>query len=99
MQVLDRLRESSELDPGLWLRRLSLDASPAVRVAAVRAMTQQTFVDLSDRIDQIAREDGNPTVRQLAQYYLECPRRTSENGRQPGSNKAASISEYRSSAR
>ncbi|MHB1425107.1 MAG: HEAT repeat domain-containing protein [Gemmataceae bacterium] len=75
MQVLDRLRESTELDPGLWLRRLSHDTSPSIRVAAIRAMTQQDFVDLSDRIDQIAREDGNPTVRQLAQFYLNRPRR------------------------
>lgn len=75
LQVLDRLRESTELDPGLWLRRLSHDSSPSVRVAAIRAMTQQNFVDLSDRIDQIAREDSNPTVRQLAHYYLNCPRR------------------------
>jgi hypothetical protein len=75
LQVLDRLRESTELDPGLWLRRLSHDSSPSVRVAAVRAMTQQSFVDLSDRIDQIAREDSDPTVRQLAHYYLTCPRR------------------------
>jgi hypothetical protein len=70
LQVLDRLRESTELDPGLWLRRLSHDPAPSIRVAAIRAMTQQNFVDLSDRIDQIAREDGNPTVRQLAQFYL-----------------------------
>lgn len=75
LQVLDRLRESTELDTGLWLRRLSHDPSPSVRVAAVRAMTQQSFVDLSDRIDQIAREDSDPTVRQLAHYYLNCPRR------------------------
>jgi hypothetical protein len=75
LQVLDRLRESTELDTGLWLRRLSHDSSPSVRVAAVRAMTQQKFADLSDRIDQIAREDSNPTVRQLAQYYLSHPRR------------------------
>jgi hypothetical protein len=92
LRVLDCLRESSELDSGLWLRRLSLDPSPAVRVAAVRAMTQQAFVDLSDRIDQIAREDGNPTVRQLAQYYLACPRRNTES-MYHGGNKAASNSE------
>ncbi|HZV05789.1 MAG TPA: hypothetical protein VE999_11965 [Gemmataceae bacterium] len=91
LQVLDRLRESSELDPGLWLRRLSLDPSPAVRVAAVRAMTQQGFTDLSDRIDQIAREDGDPTVRQLAQYYLRCPRRDPE-GNQHGSDSLGSAS-------
>ncbi|HTU19851.1 MAG TPA: HEAT repeat domain-containing protein [Gemmataceae bacterium] len=75
LQVLDRLRQSTELDSGLWLRRLSHDPAPSVRVAAMRAMTQQSFVDLSDRIDQIAREDASPTVRQLAQFYLTCPRR------------------------
>lgn len=75
LQVLDRLRESTELDTGLWLRRLSHDASPSIRVAAIRAMSQQSFVDLSDRIDQIAREDGSPTVRQLAQFYLNRPSR------------------------
>lgn len=74
LQVLDCLRESTELDTGLWLRRLSLDASPSVRAAAVRAMSQQTFVDLSDRIEQMAREDSSPTVCQLAQFYLNCPR-------------------------
>ena len=83
LQVLDRLRESTELDPGLWLRRLSHDSSPSVRVAAVRAMTQQKFVDLSDRIDQIAREDSNPTVRQLAHYYLTHPRRDASSSASP----------------
>ncbi len=78
LQVLDRLRESTELDPGLWLRRLSHDASPSVRVAAVRAMTQQSFVDLNDRIDDMARNDPSPTVCQLAQFYLNCPRRNTQ---------------------
>jgi hypothetical protein len=61
-----------------------------VRVAAVRAMTQQSFVDLSDRIDQIAREDGNPTVRQLAQYYLSCPHRNGEASQQEGNRTSPS---------
>jgi hypothetical protein len=74
LRVLDCLRGSTELDPGLWLRRLSHDPSPSVRVAAMRAMTQQTFVDLSDRLDQMARTDPSPTVSQLAQFYLNCPR-------------------------
>ncbi|MHB8736820.1 MAG: HEAT repeat domain-containing protein [Terriglobales bacterium] len=74
LQVLDRLRGSTELDPGLWLRRLSHDPSPSVRVAAMRAMTQQSFVDLSDRLDQMARTDPSPTVCQLAQFYRNCPR-------------------------
>jgi hypothetical protein len=75
LQVLDRLRGSTELDPGLWLRRLSHDPAPSVRAAALRAMTQQSFVDLSDRIDQMARTDPSPTVCQLAQFYLGCPRK------------------------
>jgi hypothetical protein len=74
LQVLDELGHYRDLDPGLWLRRLSHDPSPAVRVAAMRAMSQQTFADLSDRIDQMARDDQSPTVRQLAQFYLNCPR-------------------------
>jgi hypothetical protein len=70
LQVLDQLRQAGDLDPGVWLRRLSHDPSPAVRVAAMRAMSQQTLLNLNDRIDQMARTDPSPTVRQLAQYYL-----------------------------
>src|SRR5262249_52828824 len=70
LRVLDDLYKTPELDPGVWLRRLSHDPSPAVRAAAVRAMSQQTLIDLSDRIDQIARSDPSPTVCQLARFYL-----------------------------
>ena len=63
-----------DIDPGLWLRRLSHDPSPAVRVAALRLMWRQKLVDLSDRIDQMARTDDSPTVCQLAQFYLTSKR-------------------------
>jgi hypothetical protein len=71
--VLDQLHRTPDLDPGLWLRRLSHDASPAVRAAAMRAMAQQPYLDLSDRLDQMARSDPSPTVCQLARYYLNSP--------------------------
>jgi hypothetical protein len=74
LQVLDQLQNSTDLDTGLWLRRLSHDPSPAVRVAAMRAMVQQPFLDLTDRIDQMARSDPSPTVSQLARYYLNAPK-------------------------
>jgi hypothetical protein len=74
LMVLDHLHRTPDLDPGLWLRRLSHDASPAVRVAAMRAMAQQPYLDLSDRLDQMARSDPSPTVCQLARYYLNGPR-------------------------
>lgn len=78
LRVLDHLTEvlenqqgsEGDIDPGLWLRRLSHDGSPAVRAAALRLMSEQSLLDLSDRIDQMARSDPNPSVSQLAQYYL-----------------------------
>jgi hypothetical protein len=74
LQVLDRVRDmlddaQGDLDPGVWLRRLSHDHSPAVRAAALRMMSQQSVIDLSDRVDQMARSDPSPTVTQLAQFY------------------------------
>jgi hypothetical protein len=77
LKVLDHLREASDLDPGLWLRRLSHDKAPCVRAAALRVMSSLTVLDLTDRIDQMARSDPSPTVAQIAQYYLSC-RRNSE---------------------
>jgi hypothetical protein len=71
LQVLDQLRRTPDLDAGIWLRRLSHDTSPAVRAAAMRAMSQQSVVDLTDRIDQMARNDPSPTVCMLARYYLK----------------------------
>ncbi|MFM7150499.1 MAG: HEAT repeat domain-containing protein, partial [Gemmataceae bacterium] len=77
LQVLDLIRdlldggqEEVELDPGVWLRRLSHDDSPAIRAAALRLISQQSVVDLNDRLDQMARSDPSPTVAQLAHFYL-----------------------------
>jgi hypothetical protein len=72
LQVLEHLLSDRALEPGVWLRRLSVDPAPEVRVAAVRAAVEDPRVDLSDRIDQIARSDPSPTVSQLARYYLSC---------------------------
>jgi HEAT repeats len=70
LKVLDLLSESSDLEPGAWLRRLSHDPAPAVRAAAVRAAVAQPHVDLTDRIRQMAQDDPSATVRQLARFYL-----------------------------
>jgi hypothetical protein len=79
LEVLDHLGRD-DLDPGLWLRRLSHDRSPGVRAAALRVMSQQSLVDLTDRIDQMARSDPSPSVAQMARFYLQSRRRpTQEN--------------------
>src|SRR5262249_6948990 len=75
LQVLDYLRTDSDLEPGVWLRLLTADPEPAVRVAAVRAAVAHPLVDLSDRIDQMTRSDPSPTVCQIARYYLHCQQR------------------------
>jgi hypothetical protein len=70
LQVLDLLGEVDDLEPGVWLRRLSHDSAPAVRAAAIRAAAEQITVDLSDRLQQMTQNDPCPTVRQLASFYL-----------------------------
>lgn len=69
LEVLDSLMDDTELDQGLWLRKLSHDPSPAVRVAALRMMSLQETNDLQDRIDQMSRSDPSKTVSELAGYY------------------------------
>lgn len=69
LQVLNLLKQS-DLEPGIWLRRLSHDRVPAVRAAAVRAAAEQPFIDLADRLEQMAQDDPSPTVRQLARFYV-----------------------------
>ena len=69
LSVLDHLRRGADVEPGVWLRELSHDESPAVRLAAVRAMSQQDRVDCSDRLKQMAADDPSPTVSQMARLY------------------------------
>jgi hypothetical protein len=77
LRVLDKIREvlagagqEVDIDPGVWLRRLSHDGSPPVRAAALRLMSEQTLIDLRDRIDQMARNDPLPSICQMASFYL-----------------------------
>lgn len=71
VSVLDHLDDAEELDAGAWLRRLSHDVSPAVRAAAIRAACAAPAVDLTDRLDQMARDDPSATVSELARHFLE----------------------------
>jgi hypothetical protein len=72
LQVLNQLgsRHDSSLYTGAWLRHLSHDPAPEVRFAAIRAIKEQGASELSDRIDQMARNDPSPTVCDYAQRYL-----------------------------
>jgi len=74
LQVLDLIKHASDLEPGVWLRRLSHDPAPAVRAAAARAAGEESSVNLEDRLEQMAQDDPCQTVRQLAHYYLSTQR-------------------------
>ena len=69
--VLRHLEAAENLDPGVWLRRLSRDADPAVRFAAMAAASANRVVDLSDRLREMGDADPSPTVRQWAPYFLK----------------------------
>jgi hypothetical protein len=71
MKVFQHLRSAIDLEPGIWLERLSKDESPAVRAAAVREAVLFPDVDFSARLREIAQTDPSPTVQQLAVYYLK----------------------------
>lgn len=68
-QVPSLLYEDAELDTVAWLERLSRDASPVVRAAAIRAAVEHAEVRFAARLSELACEDVSPTVRQLASYY------------------------------
>ena len=74
-----------------WLRRLSHDPAPEVRVAAIRAASEQTLVDLSDRLDQMARSDPSPTVSQLARYFSRSPTEVDQHSFPDSAGKAFNL--------
>lgn len=79
LRIIDFLHPGGELEPGVWLRRLSHDQAPAVRAAALRQAGGRLGANLRDRIEQMAQDDPSPTIRQIARFYLERP----ESGRSP----------------
>jgi hypothetical protein len=74
LKVLNYLRYAQDLEPGVWLRRLSHDPADSVRAAAVRVMAEQTATDLIDRLEQMRTSDPSPTVCDIAGYYLNLSR-------------------------
>lgn len=71
MQVFQHLRQTTDLEPGLWLLRMSRDPSPAVRAAAIRETLAYPGVNLNSRLQEMTENDPSPTVQQLAGYYLQ----------------------------
>jgi hypothetical protein len=58
--------ESNAVDRVVWLRHLSQDVAPTVRAEAARALASVGTEECLDRLDQMAHEDPDMDVRQLA---------------------------------
>jgi hypothetical protein len=73
LQLIDRLPADADLDPEAWLKRLTQDPSPVVRIGAARAAMDPTSplgVNLTERVREMAQKDPDGTVRQIAEYLI-----------------------------
>jgi hypothetical protein len=70
IRVAQLLQRMPEVNLAAWLHQLSLDSSPAVRAAAVRAAADNPHVDFADRLRAMADADASAAVRQNAQFFL-----------------------------
>ena len=73
LEVIRYLPNDNQIDPQVWLQRLSQDPVPAVRAAAARAGMQsewQLDVDFRGRVQEMANSDPDGTVRQIAGHLL-----------------------------
>ncbi|HMP03697.1 MAG TPA: HEAT repeat domain-containing protein [Gemmatales bacterium] len=71
VRVPGQVLEMPELDVNLWLSRLTKDPAPAVRAAVARAVGDAAEPSLRPWLERLAEHDPNPTVQQLARYYLQ----------------------------
>jgi hypothetical protein len=71
LEVLDHLSATRDIDPMIWLKKMSNDPSPAVRAAAVRAISQEMSLDLIDRNSKVEKKDTNPSINRLENYYAQ----------------------------
>jgi hypothetical protein len=69
--VFPLLRQATDLDVDVWLRRLTLDPAPAVRAAAARVAAQEPSAGLRQRLVEMAQSDPSETVREIARFYLD----------------------------
>ncbi len=64
--VIPLVKDHDELDPVVWLLRLSHDPDETVRAKAVEAMTGKDSPDLRVRLREMADKDSSPAVRTAA---------------------------------
>ncbi|MCX7664384.1 MAG: HEAT repeat domain-containing protein [Gemmataceae bacterium] len=69
-KLLNELASEDELDISAWLERLSYDHDAAVRAGVARLMAMLEKPD-RERLKSLAQNDSDPTVRRIADFYLD----------------------------
>ena len=64
--VIPLLKDRDDLDPVVWLLRLSHDADEIVRTKAVEAMTGKDSAEVRTRLREMAAKDASAAVRAAA---------------------------------
>ena len=70
LEVLDHLSATRDIDPMIWLKKMSNDPSPAVRAAAARAIALENRNEFSGKVGNQGEKDTSESVNKLANYYL-----------------------------
>ena len=68
LEVLDHLSATRDIDPMIWLKKMSNDPSPAVRAAAVRAIFLEKPAEEKASFPKIEK-DQSASVNKLAAFY------------------------------
>ena len=69
LEVLDHLSATRDIDPMIWLKKMSKDPSPALRAAAARAMNQEKGITNGNSERQTDKLDMSESVKRVADFY------------------------------
>jgi hypothetical protein len=68
LEVLDHLSATRDIDPMVWLKKMSNDPSPAVRAAAVRAIKAEKYEEDGTRWNR-EKKDPNQSIQKITAFY------------------------------
>lgn len=84
MDVIGKLDESMDIDPGIWLARLVEDPDASVRLKALEAIaSRKVSRDLLRKIQVISEKDASDAVRKSAEKILRSQNTASVSAKLP----------------
>jgi HEAT repeat protein len=68
--LIPLIRNRTDIDPVVWLLRLSEDREESVRIAAIEALADRTDPEVLNRFATLATSDPSPGVREAAARHV-----------------------------